>query len=364
MSDRRLETTASVTNNLSGTAGHAVLALKTTNITGCTDATIVDKVGYGATATCPEGGSGHNTAQPTAGQTVTRKPGGCAGSGTDTDLNDADFGAPAAPVFHNAASTPATPTPSALNDGPICEGATLQLTASTIAGATYAWSGPNGFTSSQQNPAITNAAAAASGTYTVTVNGCTSATTTATVIANGAACSDGSLCTTSDTCGGGTCTGTPVVCSALDQCHVAGTCDTGTGQCANPDAPNGSDCSDGKRVHAGGHVPERELASARARWSAPLPIRATSRDPATRRRSLHEPDEGGRRGVQRRQRLHDRRRVHCGRVLGYPGVRSGGRERGVGDEIGRDSRVRLACDRRRDGLRRAARPGEELAGGL
>ncbi len=234
-----------VANNLSATAGHAVLALKTTNITGCTDATIVDKVGYGATASCPEGGSGHNTTQPTGGLSVTRKPGGCAGSGTDTDFNDADFGAPATPVFHNAASTTATPTPTALNNGPICEGGTLQLTASTVAGATYAWTGPNGFTSNLQNPTVQNAAAAASGTYAVTVNGCTSATTSATVIANGASCSDGSLCTTNDACAGGSCTGAPIVCSALDQCHVAGACDAATGQCSNPNAPNGSACSDG-----------------------------------------------------------------------------------------------------------------------
>ncbi len=77
------------------------------------------------------------------------------------------------------------PPPAAGNDGPVCTGATLQLTAATVAGATYAWTGPNGFTSSQQNPTIPNATPAASGTYsvTVTVNSCTSpaATTVATV---------------------------------------------------------------------------------------------------------------------------------------------------------------------------------------
>jgi hypothetical protein len=233
------------TNNLSGTAGHALLAQKSTNVTGCADPAIVDKVGYGATASCPEGGSGHNTAQPTSLQTVTRKPGGCAGNGTDTDLNDADFGAPAASAFHDTTSAAATPAPTALNGGPICEGATLQLTASTIAGATYAWTGPEGFTSSLQNPAIANSTAAASGIYTVTVNGCSSATTTATVIAAGAACDDASLCTQSDTCGGGVCAGTPVLCDAIDQCHVAGTCDTATGLCSQPVAPNGAECSDG-----------------------------------------------------------------------------------------------------------------------
>jgi hypothetical protein len=72
------------------------------------------------------------------------------------------------------------------NSGPICAGNSLNLTANTVTGATnYTWSGPNGFTSTNQNPSILNATPAASGTYscTATVNGATSAaaTTTATV---------------------------------------------------------------------------------------------------------------------------------------------------------------------------------------
>jgi PKD repeat protein len=80
---------------------------------------------------------------------------------------------------------PVPTAPTAGNNGPVCAGSTLDLTASTVAGATYSWTGPNGFSSSQQNPTIANASAAASGTYsvTVTVNGCASAagTTTANV---------------------------------------------------------------------------------------------------------------------------------------------------------------------------------------
>ncbi len=70
-----------------------------------------------------------------------------------------------------------TPTPTAGNNGPLCSGSTLNLTASTIAGATYSWAGPNGFTSFVQNPAISNVTTDAAGLYSVTatLNGCVSA---------------------------------------------------------------------------------------------------------------------------------------------------------------------------------------------
>jgi hypothetical protein len=64
--------------------------------------------------------------------------------------------------------------------------------------------------------------------------------------ADGSACSDGNACTQSDTCQAGACIGShPVVCAASDQCHVAGSCNPGTGQCSNPEAPDGTACNDG-----------------------------------------------------------------------------------------------------------------------
>src|SRR5207245_1142068 len=64
--------------------------------------------------------------------------------------------------------------------------------------------------------------------------------------ADGTACSDGNVCTQTDTCQAGTCTGAnPVLCTALDQCHDAGSCDPQTGTCSNPNKTDGTACSDG-----------------------------------------------------------------------------------------------------------------------
>jgi hypothetical protein len=63
--------------------------------------------------------------------------------------------------------------------------------------------------------------------------------------ANGTTCTDGNGCTQSDTCQVGVCTGAnPVVCSASDACHIPGTCTPATGVCSNPAAPDGTVCSD------------------------------------------------------------------------------------------------------------------------
>lgn len=80
--------------------------------------------------------------------------------------------------------TPAAPAVS--NNGPVCSGATLNLTGPTVAGATYNWTGPGGFTSSAQSPSIPSATTANAGTYilTVTVNGCTSPAGTTSAVVN------------------------------------------------------------------------------------------------------------------------------------------------------------------------------------
>jgi len=63
------------------------------------------------------------------------------------------------------------------SNGPICAGQTLQLTATAVPNATYSWTGPGGFSSTQQNPTIPNATVANSGNYTLIVTGPTGSDT-------------------------------------------------------------------------------------------------------------------------------------------------------------------------------------------
>lgn len=57
-------------------------------------------------------------------------------------------------------------------------------------------------------------------------------------------CNDGNACTQTDTCQSGICEGTdPLVCEALDQCHISGQCDPESGECSNPNAENETPCN-------------------------------------------------------------------------------------------------------------------------
>ena len=119
--------------------------------------------------------------------------------------------------------------PAAANDGPTCEGATINLQSSASGAVTFSWTGPNGFSSGQQNPSIPNATPAASGIYSVTVNGCsTSATTTVTVVASGAGCNDGNACTVGEVCGAGVCGGGAPITAPPETAGVAAAADKTT----------------------------------------------------------------------------------------------------------------------------------------
>jgi len=70
--------------------------------------------------------------------------------------------------------SPLPPPPVLTGRTSYCTGDTILINSSSISGATYHWSGPNGFTDSSPNVTITNCSAADSGSYllTVTANGC------------------------------------------------------------------------------------------------------------------------------------------------------------------------------------------------
>jgi gliding motility-associated-like protein len=122
-------------------------------------------------------------------------------SGITVTLNGCTSTA-AGPITLVNPAAPAAPT--LTNNGPLCAGQTLNLTASTVAGATYSWTGPNAFTSTAQNPVIANAQAATAGVYsaTVTVNGCTSAAATTTVVINPVPATPTITSVNPTTCGG------------------------------------------------------------------------------------------------------------------------------------------------------------------
>lgn len=68
-------------------------------------------------------------------------------------------------------------SPVASNDGPKALGSTIQLSATTVEGATYSWTGPNKFSATAQNPVVTYSGPTVLGEYSVVaiVNGCSSA---------------------------------------------------------------------------------------------------------------------------------------------------------------------------------------------
>ncbi|MDD3685409.1 MAG: FlgD immunoglobulin-like domain containing protein [Bacteroidales bacterium] len=79
------------------------------------------------------------------------------------------------------------PAPVASSNSPVDLNGTLELNASTVNMAFYNWTGPNGFSSTDQNPVIENATASLSGTYSVTatVAGCTSIASSTIVTVSG-----------------------------------------------------------------------------------------------------------------------------------------------------------------------------------
>jgi hypothetical protein len=91
------------------------------------------------------------------------------------------------------------------NNSPVCQGDVVFINASFIPGSSYAWSGPMGFTSSAQNPSLTQAAPGMSGFYTLTITqpGCTNPLTYQTQVTVSPAVNSIAITSNSPVCTGG-----------------------------------------------------------------------------------------------------------------------------------------------------------------
>src|SRR5690554_3811325 len=143
----------------------------------------------------PTGGSSINT-----GATYTVSP-----TSTTTYYVSSGTGmcaSPRSPITVNV--TPAPTAPVISSNSPICVGGTLNLTANTISGATYNWTGPNSYSSSAEDPTRSPVTAAMAGTCNsyVVVAGCTSAVASTNVTINIPSVAPTSITGTSTICSG------------------------------------------------------------------------------------------------------------------------------------------------------------------
>lgn len=91
------------------------------------------------------------------------------------------------------------------NNGPLCVGQDLQLLSFfNAAEYTFSWTGPNGFTSSEQNPIIPNITIDNAGTYTLVTANPTDTTTGSTVVEIAPSPNASSFAIQGDSCIGGT----------------------------------------------------------------------------------------------------------------------------------------------------------------
>ena len=142
--------------------------------------------------------------------------------------------------------------PAALSAGsistnsPVCQGSSLILNVTATGGTpsySYAWTGPNGFTSTISSPIVSNALPAASGTYSVTVtdvNGCTASSSTVVTVNTTPSVnnpSDQTVCSGAST-SGITYTGTGTSYTWINNNTSIGLAASGTGDIASFTATN------------------------------------------------------------------------------------------------------------------------------
>jgi hypothetical protein len=196
-----------------------------TSATSCGQCQACNLPGSPGTCTPTSGGSCSDDNACTQGDTC--QTGACVGTPVTCSSSDQCHVAGTCDPSSGLCSTPTAPDGTVCNDGSACT-----RTDTCQAGVCV---GSNPVTCSASDQCH------AAGTCDPSTGVCSNP-----IAPNGTACSDGNACTAGDACQSGSCaSGTPVTCTASDQCHIAGTCDPGTGTCSNPAAPNGATCNDG-----------------------------------------------------------------------------------------------------------------------
>lgn len=74
------------------------------------------------------------------------------------------------PIVVSSSSGTIPSDPTINSNAPLCTGSSLNLSTAAVAGGTYAWSGPNNFTSAQQNPTIMDVGIQQAGLYTLQIS--------------------------------------------------------------------------------------------------------------------------------------------------------------------------------------------------
>jgi hypothetical protein len=107
-----------------------------------------------------------------------------AGNGFDSNFgnNPSNFTVSASAGCSNVISCTPPTNVTASSNSSVTEGGSINLTSSSTGGTSYAWSGPNSFSSTLQNPTIAVATLATAGTYTVTVTSSGTCIATATTL--------------------------------------------------------------------------------------------------------------------------------------------------------------------------------------
>jgi gliding motility-associated-like protein len=130
-----------------------------------------------------------------------------ADSGTYTFTATNTCGSTAATVTVDVDTTIENVSINASPNDTICSGGTINLSATGSNVNNWSWTGPNNYTSTQQNPTIANATSVNSGTYTVTAsNACGNSSASLNVLVNTIPITPGTINGSLSTCGSDTAT--------------------------------------------------------------------------------------------------------------------------------------------------------------